>query len=125
MAVNYSPVYQPVSAPVVKDGRIMVKSHLETPAETSPVKEEMKPSSTKSRRANSNNAKKQKNQCSSTNRITAPEVVTPAPKKREWSATPDKSEEPNRIILNHKTEAPITPENKRNQLGATEDRNQK
>lgn len=142
MAVNYSPVYQPVSAPVVERAEESgEKPASEAPAETSPeVKEETEaPAAPK---------------VEDTATTPAPEVVTPAePKaetpapKAEEPATPaPKEEKPVTPALKveepttpapkeetpatkveeptessePKTEAPTTPENKEEQPGATE-----
>uniref|UniRef100_UPI001F04DD4B hypothetical protein n=2 Tax=Streptococcus TaxID=1301 RepID=UPI001F04DD4B len=96
MTVNYSPVYQPVSAPVVERSEELGEEPAsEAPAVTSPeVKEETEaPVAPKE---------------------TAPEVVTPAPKEEKPATPATKVEEPTESS-EPKTEAPTTPENKEEQ----------
>lgn len=129
MTVNYSPVYQPVSAPVVERAEESGEEPAsEAPAETSPeVKEETEaPVAPKAEDEATTPAPKE----------TAPEVVTPAESNAEVateSAEPEvakpavpKAETPTPKVeesaesAEPKTEAPTTPENKEEQPGATE-----
>ena len=112
MTVNYSSVYQPVSAPVVERAEESVEEPAsEASAETSPeVKEETEaPVASKAEDAATTPAPKE----------TAPEVVTPAPKEEKPATPATKVEEPTESA-EPKTEAPTTPENKEEQPGATE-----
>ena len=87
MTVNYSPVYQPVSAPVVERAEESGEEPAsEAPAETSPeVKEETEaPVAPKAEDAATTPAPKE----------TAPEVVTPAPKEEKPATPAPKVEEP-------------------------------
>ncbi|MEL0344448.1 ZmpA/ZmpB/ZmpC family metallo-endopeptidase [Streptococcus pneumoniae] len=112
MTVNYSSVYQPVSAPVVERAEESGEEPAsETSAETSSeVKEETEaPVAPKAEDAATIPAPKE----------TAPEVVTPAPKEEKPATPATKVEEPTESS-EPKTEAPTTPENKEEQPGATE-----
>ena len=100
MTVNYSSVYQPVSAPVVERAEELGEGLAPVaPAVTSPeVKEETEaPVAPK-----------------------AEEPVTPAPKAEEAATTPAPKVEAPTESSEPKTEAPTTPENKEEQPGATE-----
>ena len=126
MTVNYSPVYQPVSAPVVERAKESgEKPASEAPAETSSeVKEATEaPVAPKAEDAATTPVPKE----------TAPEVVTPAESTESKVTEPEaakpavpKAETPTPKVeesaesAEPKTEAPTTPENKEEQPGATE-----
>lgn len=126
MAVNYSPVYQPVSAPVVERAEESgEKPASEAPAVTSPEvnAETEAPVAPKAEDAATTPAPKE----------TAPEVVTPAESTESKVTEPEaakpvvpKAETPTPKVeesaesAEPKTEAPTTPENKEEQPGATE-----
>lgn len=110
MTVNYSPVYQPVSAPVVERAEESGEGLAPVaPAVTSPeVKEETEaPVAPKAEDAATTPAPK------------VEEPATPAPKVEE-PATPAPKVEESAESAEPKTEAPTTPENKEEQPGATE-----
>lgn len=126
MTVNYSPVYQPVSAPVVERAEESGEGLAPVaPAVTSPeVKEETEaPVAPKAEDAATTPVPKE----------TAPEVVTPAESTESKVTEPEaakpavpKAETPTPKVeesaesAEPKTEAPTTPENKEEQPGATE-----